>query len=87
MKEYGDKLPADKKGAIEEALTGLKNAHQSRDFAGIEHYSKNLNDAWQAASQDLYNAQQQTGNPESTENAQPEAEKDNVQDVDFEEVK
>jgi molecular chaperone DnaK len=87
LKEYGDKLPADKKGAIEEALTGLKNAHQSRDFAGIEHYSKNLNDAWQAASQDLYNAQQQTGNPESTENAQPEAEKDNVQDVDFEEVK
>jgi len=87
LKEYGDKLPADKKGAIEEALKGLKNAHQSRDFAGIEHYSKNLNDAWQAASQDLYNAQQQTGNPESTENAQPEAEKDNVQDVDFEEVK
>lgn len=90
LKEYGDKLPEDKKSSIEGALTGLKTAHQNRDFAGIEQFSKNLNDAWQAASQDLYNAQQQAGgtdNAGNAGNATPEGEKDNVQDVDFEEVK
>lgn len=87
LKEYGDKLPEDKKAAIEQALTSLKNAHQSRDFAGIEAHTAGLNDAWQAASQDLYNAQQQAGNPENGGQSQSEPEKDNVQDVDFEEVK
>ncbi len=86
LKEYGDKLPADKKQAIEDALASLKTAHQSRDLAGMESGVQKLNDAWQAASQDLYNAQQQ--NPDANGQPNPEtSEKDNVQDVDFEEVK
>lgn len=86
LKEYGDKLPADKKQAIEDALASLKTAHQSRDLAGMESGVQKLNDAWQAASQDLYNAQQQ--NPDTNGQPNPEtSEKDNVQDVDFEEVK
>jgi molecular chaperone DnaK len=90
LKEYGEKLPEDKKKTIEDALAALKTAHQGRDFAGIEVHTKALNDAWQAASQDLYNAQQNDGAKTNAEhNGQPETEPktDDVQDVDFEEVK
>ena len=91
LKEYGDKIPADKKSAIDAALLELKTAHTQRDLAALDQATQKLNDAWQAASQDIYNAQQQsggaeanTGNPSDGGNAQA---KDDVQDVDFEEVK
>lgn len=58
IKEYGDKIPADKKGAIESSLAALKEAHKMQDLDKIESSSKSLNDAWQAASQDMYQATQ-----------------------------
>ena len=58
LKEYGDKLPADKKAAIETALGKLKEAHKNADVAAIDTAIAELNAAWQAASQDIYSAQQ-----------------------------
>ncbi len=91
LKEYGDKLPADKKETIENAAAELKKAHEAKDLAGIETHMTALNAAWQAASQDLYNATQQdqannAGNPEGN-TAEANAGGNNVQDVEFEEVK
>jgi molecular chaperone DnaK len=85
LNEFGDKIPADKKSAIETGLNLLKEAHKNRDLAGIESAMTNLNTAWQSASQDMYNASQQTeGAPDQgpANNAG-----DNVTDVEFEEVK
>ncbi|MFM2157153.1 MAG: molecular chaperone DnaK [Bacteroidota bacterium] len=85
LNEFGDKIPADKKSAIETGLNELKEAHKNRDLAGIETAMNNMNAAWQAASQDMYNASQPTeGAPEQgpANNAG-----DNVTDVEFEEVK
>ena len=59
MKEYGDKIPADKKTAIEAAVNKLKEAHKAQDIAAIDLAMTELNNAWTAASQDIYNAQQQ----------------------------
>jgi molecular chaperone DnaK len=59
LKEYADKIPADKKGAIEDGLAALKTAHQSQDETAIDAAMEKLNAAWQAASQDMYNATQQ----------------------------
>jgi len=99
LKEYGEKLPADKKTAIEEALQKLKEAHKSEDLAAIDQATEALNTAWQAASQDIYNAQQSTtadgadgadGQPgaETTQGAGGGKDSDDeVTDVDFEEVK
>jgi len=99
LKEYGDKLPADKKTAIEEALQKLKEAHKSEDLAAIDEATETLNKAWQAASQDIYNAQQSAGSDGSDgSEGQPGGEAtggsgsgkgsdDEVTDVDFEEVK
>jgi len=94
MKEYGDKIPAEKKAPIESALTELKAAHASRDLAKIETSLAALNTAWEAASQDMYNAmnqQQQAGAQQGAEaqQGQPnEKGKDSeVTDVDYEEVK
>jgi molecular chaperone DnaK len=56
LKEYGDKLPADKKAAVEAALGKLKEAHKAQDLAAIDTATAELNTAWQAASQDLYSA-------------------------------
>lgn len=61
LKDYGDKLPADKKSAIEKALSELKAAHDSHNGNAIDEAMKKINDAWNAASQDLYQAQQQAG--------------------------
>ena len=94
LKEYGDKIPADKKATIETALGKLKEAHKNSDIAAIDAALAELNNAWQAASQDIYAAQQaqqqaqagaQTGagagaGAASDAKAQPE-------DVEFEEVK
>jgi molecular chaperone DnaK len=97
LKEYGDKIPAEKKAPIEEALTKLKEAHKSEDIAGIDQATEALNAAWQAASQDIYNAQQAEGGagqaegqPEQEPTAEASGEKGDdgeVTDVDFEEVK
>jgi len=61
IKDYGDKLPADKKKPIEDALQKLKDAHQKQEMETIDTAMDELNKAWQEASQDLYNAQQQQG--------------------------
>ncbi len=96
LKEYGDKIPADKKGAIESALAKLKDAHKAQDVAAIDSAMEAINAAWQAASGDMYNAGQQAGGPQSdpgagaqgNSNAGAGDKKDGeVTDVDFEEVK
>jgi molecular chaperone DnaK len=94
LKDYGDKIPADKKTNIESALAELKAAHQNKDIAACDTASEALNKAWEAASQDLYNAQQaeQGANAESsaTDNAGNNNGGDSsadVEDVSFEEVK
>ena len=90
LKEYGDKLSADKKGAIEAALAKLKEAHKNQDIAAIDSSITELNNAWQAASQDLYAAQQQAQQAQQTQNAQQGGQQQGGQqpeDVDFEEVK
>jgi molecular chaperone DnaK len=90
LKEYGDKIPADKKSVIEEGLKDLKMAHANKDITGIDAAMQKLNDAWAAASQDMYNAQGGAeGNPGEGANANAGAGdgKDNVTDVDYEEVK
>ena len=93
LKEFGDKLPADKKAPIESALQELKDAHKSQDIARINAAIDKLNNVFQAASQEMYNAQaqQQQGaqNPQGNPNAnQANNGKDQeVTDVDFEEVK
>ena len=87
LKEFGDKIPADKKQPIEDALAELKKAHEAKDVAAIEPAIEKLNTVFQAASQDMYNAQQSQqqgstdGNGASSEQADEE-----VTDVDFEEV-
>ena len=88
LKEYGDKIPAEKKQAIEDACNQLKTAQQNKDFAAIDTASEALNNAWQAASQDMYNATQGEQQPGAEGQANQETPKDKeVTDVDFEEVK
>jgi molecular chaperone DnaK len=95
LKEFGDKIPADKKAPIETALEALKEAHKSQDIEAIDKATQELNTVWQAASQDIYNASQQ-GQP--GEQPGPDAQAgpqggdqggndQEVTDVDFEEVK
>ncbi|MBQ1214323.1 MAG: molecular chaperone DnaK [Tidjanibacter sp.] len=89
LKEYGDKLPADKKSAIEGALAELKAAHSAQNIADIDAASEKLNAAWQAASQDIYSQQQAQG---AQQGAQQQAgdqggQKAQAEDVEFEEVK
>ncbi len=98
LKELADKLPADKKGVIEAALGKLKEAHKAQDIAAIDAAKTELNNAWQAASAEMY---QQTGaqpgagagfqggqqaGPQGG-NAQGNDGKEDIQDADFEEVK
>ncbi len=90
LKEFGDKLPADKKAPIEAALNKLKDAHKNQDLDAIDSATKELNDIFQAASQEMYNqqgAQQQTNGGNSNENTSNDKKDEEVQDVDFEEVK
>ena len=90
LKEFGDKLPADKKKPIEDALEKLKEAHKSEDIDAIDAATTELNTVFQAASQEMYQQgqQQQQANPNAGD-AQAETPKgdDEVTDVDFEEVK
>ena len=92
LKEFGDKLPADKKQPIEAALQKLKDAHKAQDVAAINSAIDELNNVFQAASQEMYNAQQQAGGQQQgaphTEQQPNNGGKDQeVTDVDFEEVK
>ncbi len=91
LKEFGDKVSADKKAPIEAALATLKDAHKSQDLTAIDAAMNELNTAWTAASEEIYKASQEAGG------AQPGAEagaqggsqsaSDNVEDAQFEEVK
>jgi len=95
MKEYGDKIPAEKKAPIDKALNELKEFHKNKDLSGIEKATNELNTAWQAASQEMYNAtqgqeqagaqQQPGGDGDAAGNSS--SNDDEVTDVDFEEVK
>ena len=93
LKEYSDKIPADKKNAIETALNKLKEAHKASDLAGIDAATNELNNAWQAASADMANAAQQQGASQSSSQSSSSNSGSNdkgdgeVTDVDFEEVK
>lgn len=90
LKEYGDKIPAEKKTNIETALATLKTAHESKDLTAIDSAVEALNQAWQAASEDMYKAAQETGATDGNTTNKGDsgnAGDSTVQDVDFEEVK
>jgi len=93
IKEFGDKLPADKKGEIESALESLKTAHKSQDIAAIDTAMANLNGIWQKASEEMYKNTQAQGAPQDGapgadggNTNPPKGGDDEVTDVDFEEV-
>ncbi|MBN8576772.1 MAG: molecular chaperone DnaK [Cytophagales bacterium] len=89
LKEFGDKLSETNKTAINSALEKLKEAHKSQNLAAIEQASAALNNAWQAASQEMYQggAQQTAGNASSTEQNNAGTSGGNATDVEYEEVK
>jgi molecular chaperone DnaK len=89
MKEYGDKIPADKKQGIEDALTELKAEFEARNIQNLEPAMEKLNNVFQAASQDMYNATNAEGGNAGDAGADQSAgnSNDEVTDVDFEEVK
>jgi len=93
LKEFGDKLPSDKKGPIEEALAKLKEAHKNQDVAAIDSATAELNQVFQAASQEMYNAAGAQGEPSGAQAGSQGSQKQGpkgdseVTDVDFEEVK
>jgi molecular chaperone DnaK len=87
LKEYGEKIPAEKKEAIENAVAELKKAHEAKDLAGIDTHMEALNTAWAAASEDMYKATQGAENNGTADAGAEGAGAENVQDVDFEEVK
>lgn len=86
LKDYGDKLPADKKQPIEDALAELKKAHEAKDVDACKAGIEKLNTVFQAASQEMYNAQQQAGGAADAGNTSEANGSDEVTDVDFEEV-
>jgi molecular chaperone DnaK len=85
MKEFGDKIPADKKEPIESALAELKQAHAEKDVNRCKSAIENLNNVFGAAATDMYNASSEQGQAQSSGNAQ--GNDSEVTDVDFEEVK
>ena len=96
LKEFGDKIPAEKKQPIESALEELKNAHKNKDLDAIDSAMNTLNTAWQAASAEMYNATQGQDEGQQAQDGGAEQNADNnnkgkddgeVTDVDFEEVK
>jgi len=94
LKEFGEKLSDDKKKVIEKSLDVLKKAHESKDIESIKTALEGINEAWKNASEELYKAQaeaQQAGGAanqaDNTQSADSKDESDDVQDVDFEEVK
>ena len=88
LKEYGDKIPADKKANIENALNELKEAHKQRNIAAIDSAMTRMNQAWQAASEEMYKATQQSSQQEPHYGNENQGKSDGpVEDTDFEEVK
>ncbi len=96
LKELGDKLPADKKAPIEKALEDLKTAHKEQNLEAIDRAMEALNNAFHAASQDMYNAANAAGAQGNAQQGSASSNAggtstgnngDNVTDVDFEEVK
>ena len=93
LTEFGEKLSDDKKAPIEAALVDLKKAHESKDLEAIDKALESINEAWKNASEEMYKAQAESGGADQaaqsqTTDAQPDSTGgDDVQDVDFEEVK
>src|ERR1700754_3147290 len=89
LKEYGDKISADKKAPIEAGLTKLKEAYAAKNFDAIEAAQTELNAAWATASEEMYKASAEAGQPgaDGAPGAGPQDQSDTVTDVDFEEVK
>jgi len=95
LKEFGDKIPADKKAPIEAALEKLKDAHKTQDGPAVDAALTEMNTAWTAASEDIYKAQQESGagadgQAQPTDGAQQQGGSnagDHVEDAQFEEVK
>ena len=94
LKEFGDKIPADKKAPIETALANLKEAHASQDTAKVDTALEAMNTAWTAASEEIYKAQaagaagpEQAGAEQAGGQANGGANNDTVEDAQFEEVK
>ena len=94
LKEFGEKIPAEKKGAIEAGVEKLKTAHAAQDIPGIDSAMEELNAAWQAASQDMYAAGQEGApteeptaeNGDATEGGTDSGADDTAEDVEYEEV-
>ncbi|MDR1056753.1 MAG: molecular chaperone DnaK [Prevotellaceae bacterium] len=94
LSEYGDKIPADKKSALESALAKLKEAHKNQDMTALDAVQSEMDAAWKAASEEIYKATQAAGNTGQQQNGSPNPSQgqsgngaDEVTDVDFEEVK
>ena len=88
LDELGDKIPADKKAAIQSAIDRLKEVHKNQLVEDIDSAEKAVNDAFQAAAQDIANAQQAGAQAGPQPGAQaPHNEEKDITDVDFEEVK
>jgi molecular chaperone DnaK len=97
LKEFGEKIPADKKAPIENALNKLKDAHKSQDIAAVDTALTEMNQAWTAASEEIYKAQQAGGAQQGPDGAQPNDNANSTQgsqqggetvtDAEFEEVK
>jgi molecular chaperone DnaK len=90
LNEFGDKLSADKKQPIQDALEALKKAYEAKDLEQIEPALEQINEAWKNASEEMYKAQADAapkGDGPSGAEASSENKGDDVQDVDFEEVK
>ena len=90
LKEFGDKLSADKKAPIETGLEALKKAYESKDLEAIKPALDNINEAWKQASEEMYKAQQEAGGADAPPMDDADAASssdDDVEDVDFEEVK
>ena len=95
FKEFGDKIPADKKAPIEAALNKLKEAHKSQDVPAIDAAITEMNTAWTAASEEIYKAQQAGGEPGAQDTAGGQQQQgnnggggnENVTDAEYEEVK
>ncbi|BBA17331.1 molecular chaperone DnaK [Blattabacterium cuenoti] len=92
LKDYGNKLSETNKKNIEDSLEKLKQAHSKKDFVSIENYMKKLNEAWTNASQEIYNIKKTNKNNHQSNKKEDEKKRngkgnENIQDVDYEEVK
>lgn len=85
LKEYGDKIPADKKSNIETALQELKSAYETKDIDKIDAAMTKLNEAWNAAATDMYNAANASGGTQNTDATS--GNNSGTSDVEYEEVK